>query len=50
MASLERRERKPRLHWSTKAVTHRAKDAPDLAFPRQGFESRGQTPPEGQAR
>lgn len=35
----------PRLLWRMKAVTRREKDAPDLLFLRQWFESRGQTPP-----
>ncbi len=36
----------PRLLWRMKAVTHRAKDAPDLVFLRQWFANQGQTPPE----
>lgn len=35
----------PRLLWRMKAVTHRAKDAPDLVFLRQWFASQGQAPP-----
>lgn len=34
-----------RLLWRMKAVTHRAKDAPDLVFLRYWFESRGESPP-----
>ena len=36
----------PRLLWRMKAVTHRAKDAPDLVFLRHWFEQQGETPPE----
>lgn len=36
----------PRLLWRMKAKTHRAKDAPDLVFLRDYFESRGEQPPE----
>jgi hypothetical protein len=36
----------PRLLWRMKAVTHREKDAGDLVFLRELFESEGQTPPE----
>jgi hypothetical protein len=35
----------PRLLWRMKAVTGRAKDAPDLAFLRQWFTERGEEPP-----
>lgn len=35
----------PRLLWRMKAVTHRAKDAPDLVFLREYFRSRGEEPP-----
>jgi hypothetical protein len=36
----------PRLLWRMKALTHRAKDSPDLIFRRHWFEARGETPPE----
>ncbi len=36
----------PRLLWRMKAKTHRAKDAPDLLFLREYFQSRGEEPPE----
>jgi hypothetical protein len=36
----------PVLLWKTKAKTHREKDAADLAFLRQLFAARGETPPE----
>ena len=36
----------PRLLWRMKARTHRAKDAPDLVFLREYFNSRGEEPPE----
>lgn len=36
----------PRLLWRMKAKTRRAKDAPDLVFLREYFESRGEQPPE----
>jgi hypothetical protein len=35
----------PRLPWPMKAVTHRDKDAGDLAFLRQWFAERGEEPP-----
>ena len=35
----------PRLLWRMKAVTHREKDAGDLAFLRQWFAERGEQPP-----
>lgn len=35
----------PRLLWRMKARTHRAKDAPDLVFLREYFNSRGEEPP-----
>jgi predicted nucleotidyltransferase len=35
----------PRLLWRMKAVTHRAKDAPDLLFLREWFAQRGEEPP-----
>ncbi len=35
----------PRLLWRMKAVTHRTKDQPDLAFLRQWFAEHGQEPP-----
>jgi hypothetical protein len=35
----------PRLLWRMKAVTHREKDAADLAFLRQWFAERGEQPP-----
>jgi hypothetical protein len=35
----------PRLLWRMKAVTHRAKDTPDLLFLRYWFEERGEEPP-----
>ncbi len=35
----------PRLLWRMKVVTHRAKDAGDLAFLRQWFAARGEEPP-----
>lgn len=35
----------PRLLWRMKAKTHRAKDAPDLVFLRDYFDSRGEEPP-----
>ena len=35
----------PRLLWRLKAVTHRAKDAPDLVFRRHWFAQRGEEPP-----
>jgi hypothetical protein len=35
----------PRLLWRMKAKTHRVKDAPDLAFLQEYFESRGEVPP-----
>lgn len=35
----------PALLWRMKAVTHRAKDQPDLLFLRQWFASRGEKPP-----
>ena len=36
----------PRLLWRMKAKTHRAKDAADLVFLREYFNSRGEDPPE----
>lgn len=35
----------PRLLWRMKAITHRAKDAGDLAFLRQWFHEHGENPP-----
>ena len=35
----------PRLLWRMKAVTHRAKDEPDLVFLRHWFAEHGQEPP-----
>ena len=35
----------PRLLWRMKALTHRAKDQPDLVFLRQWFIENGQEPP-----
>lgn len=35
----------PRLLWRMKVVTHRAKDAGDLAYLRQWFVERGEQPP-----
>ena len=35
----------PRLLWRMKAITHRAKDAGDLAFLRQWFHEQGEEPP-----
>lgn len=35
----------PRLLWRMKAVTHRAKDFPDLVFLRDYFKARGEEPP-----
>jgi hypothetical protein len=37
----------PRLLWRMKVVTHREKDASDLAFLRQWFAARGAEPPRG---
>ncbi|HZR18107.1 MAG TPA: hypothetical protein VFE51_12500 [Verrucomicrobiae bacterium] len=36
----------PRMLWRMKVVTHREKDAGDLAFLRYWFKERGEEPPE----